>query len=115
MKTRRLICPDFRRIEVEEDELEGLGDDGILVRNEYTAVSVGMKIHNWLHGCEPGREPRFPRVTGPAMPESLGTWAIFVWKIGKVAAGCLEQGGGAVLRASARGRGAPAIMSRSIE
>ncbi len=64
MKTRRLICPDFRRIEIEEVELDRVGDDGILVRNEFTAVSVGTEVYNWVHGCEPGREPRFPRVTG---------------------------------------------------
>ena len=62
MKIRRLTGTDIRGIEVEEVDLDALADDGILVRNEFTAVSVGTEIYNWLHGCEPGGEVRFPRV-----------------------------------------------------
>lgn len=64
MKGRRLICHDKRRIEVEDVELDPVPDDGILVENEYTAVSVGTEIWGYLHGCEIGGEPRFPRKTG---------------------------------------------------
>ena len=39
-------------------------DDGVLVQNEYTAVSVGTEIYNYINGCEPGGEPSFPRTTG---------------------------------------------------
>ena len=36
----------------------------MLVQNEYTAVSVGTEIYNYINGCEPGGEPSFPRNTG---------------------------------------------------
>lgn len=39
-------------------------DDGVLVQNEYTAVSVGTEVYNFINGCEPGGQPRFPRNTG---------------------------------------------------
>jgi len=64
MKASRLICPDIRRIEVENFELPEMTDDAILVQNEYTAVSVGTEIYNWLHGSEPGQPAAFPRTTG---------------------------------------------------
>ena len=64
MKYRRLICPGARRIEVDESELGPLPDDGVLVQQEYTAVSAGTEIYNWIHGSEPGRKPTFPRQTG---------------------------------------------------
>ena len=64
MQPRHLICPDLRQIEVENFDLDPLPDDGILVENEYTAISVGTEIWGFLHGCEPGGEPRFPRKTG---------------------------------------------------
>ena len=64
MEARRLTCRDIRRVEVEAFDLSPLPDNGILVRNEYTAVSIGTEIYNWLHGCEPGRQPSFPRLTG---------------------------------------------------
>lgn len=38
--------------------------DGVLVQNEYTAVSVGTEIYNYINGCEPGGQPSFPRNTG---------------------------------------------------
>ena len=64
MKARRLICRDVRQIEVEEFELGAPPDDGILVQNEYTAVSVGTELYGWTHGSEPGRERSFPHETG---------------------------------------------------
>lgn len=64
MKAVRLICPAVRRIEVEKFELPELTDDAILVQNEYTAVSVGTEIYNWLYGSEPGRPVQFPHPTG---------------------------------------------------
>ena len=64
MKGQRLICEGLRRIQVEEFELPCPGPDEILVQNHYTAISVGTEIYNWLHGAEPGGEPRFPRPTG---------------------------------------------------
>ena len=64
MKTTRLICPGPQRIELEEVELGPTPDDAILVRNEYTAVSAGTEIYNYIHGGEPGQAPQFPRTTG---------------------------------------------------
>jgi 2-desacetyl-2-hydroxyethyl bacteriochlorophyllide A dehydrogenase len=51
-------------MEVEEFDLGPVPDDGILVENEYTAVSIGTEIYEWTHGGEPGSESRFPRTTG---------------------------------------------------
>lgn len=64
MKARRLICRGLRQIEVEEFEIGKPPDDGILVQNEYTAVSVGTEIYAWVHGANPGRPYKFPRTTG---------------------------------------------------
>jgi 2-desacetyl-2-hydroxyethyl bacteriochlorophyllide A dehydrogenase len=64
MKARRLICRGLRKIEVEDFGLGPPPDGGILVQNEYTAVSVGTEIWNWVHGAAPGREYTFPRTTG---------------------------------------------------
>ena len=64
MEARRLISPVVRRMELEEFELPDLTDDSILVQNEYTAVSPGTEIYNWLHGSEPGQPEQFPHTTG---------------------------------------------------
>ncbi len=64
MKAQQLNRTDFRRIELAEHELSVLPADGVLVKNEYTAVSVGTEIHNYIHGTEPGGAVRFPRATG---------------------------------------------------
>ncbi len=64
MKSKRLVNTDFRQIVLEEYELPSVPNDGVLVQNEYTAVSVGTEIYNFINGCEPGGEPRFPRNTG---------------------------------------------------
>jgi len=64
MKAQRFVCSDVRRIEVEDYEVPAVGDDEILVQNEYTAVSVGTEIYCWLHGAEPRHKPSFPRHTG---------------------------------------------------
>ncbi len=64
MKARRLICKGLRQIEVEEFEIGKPPDDGILVQNEYTAVSPGTEIYAWVHGASPGRPYSFPRTTG---------------------------------------------------
>lgn len=50
MRSHRLICSEIRRIEVEEFELGPLPDDGILVENEFTAVSIGTEIYNLSGG-----------------------------------------------------------------
>jgi len=64
MEARRIICPESCRAELEEFELDRLPDNGILVRNEYTAVSIGTEIYNWEHGGEPGMKRTFPHLTG---------------------------------------------------
>lgn len=53
-----------RQIEVAEFDLDPILNDGILVKNEYTAVSIGTEIYNWTHGSEPGMKSRYPRTTG---------------------------------------------------
>ncbi len=64
MRSQRLVNTDFRKIILEEYEIPSVPDDSVLVQNEYTAVSVGTEVYNYIHGCEPGGEPRFPRNTG---------------------------------------------------
>ena len=64
MDARRLLCTDIRQIEVQPFEIGPVPDDGILVENEYTAVSVGTEIHNYTQGGEPGQKRSFPRATG---------------------------------------------------
>ncbi len=64
MKSHRLICPDIRRIELAEFELPRVPDHGILVQNDYTAVSVGTEIYSYAHGGEPSSARNFPRSTG---------------------------------------------------
>jgi len=64
MQAQRLMCTDKRKIEVVDFELPSLPDNGILVQNDITAVSVGTEIHNYIQGSEPGRPQKFPRPTG---------------------------------------------------
>ena len=64
MHARRLISRSVRQMETESFDPGPVPDDGILVRNDFSAVSVGTETWNWLHGAEPGREPVFPRTTG---------------------------------------------------
>lgn len=64
MKGRRLICKGIRQIEVEDFEVGKPPDDAILVQNEYTAVSVGTELYQWVHGASPGQKAVFPRPTG---------------------------------------------------
>ena len=64
MKAQRLICTDIRRIELAEFELPRVPDHGILVQNDYTAVSVGTEIYGYAHGGEPASAITFPRSTG---------------------------------------------------
>lgn len=63
-KIKRLINTDFRKIEIEEYELDYLADDSILVENEYTAISVGTEIYSYINGCEPNGIVNFPRTSG---------------------------------------------------
>ena len=64
MNARRLLCTDIRQIQLQPFEIGPVPEDGILVENEYTAVSVGTEIHNYTHGGEPGQKRSFPRGTG---------------------------------------------------
>ncbi|MFZ1757287.1 MAG: hypothetical protein WBO46_05815 [Caldilineaceae bacterium] len=64
MNARRLISRSVCQMEVEGFDPGPIPDDGILVRNDFSAVSVGTETWNWLHGAKPGREPLFPRTTG---------------------------------------------------
>ena len=64
MKAQRLICTDIRRIELAEFDLPRVPDHGILVQNDYTAVSVGTEIYSYAHGGEPASTITFPRSTG---------------------------------------------------
>ena len=49
---------------MEECDLPAIPDDGVLVKNDYTAVSVGTEIYNYIHGREPTGIVKFPRTTG---------------------------------------------------
>jgi len=62
MKAQRVICPGVRQIEGEEFELGDLPDDGILVQNQVTAVSIGTELWGWMGN--PGQQNFFPRTTG---------------------------------------------------
>lgn len=64
MDFHRLICTDIRRIEIEPFNLGPVPHDGFLVKNEYTAVSIGTEIYQWTHGSEPSRNANFPHPTG---------------------------------------------------
>ena len=64
MKAHRLIRHGIRQIEVEDFEIGVLPEDGLLVENEYTAISVGTELWNWTHGAEPSRTAKFPQMTG---------------------------------------------------
>ena len=64
MKATRFLIPGIRRMELASFETGPVPDDGILIENQYTAVSVGTEIHGWTHGGEPGNPVRFPRPTG---------------------------------------------------
>ena len=64
MKAKRLICTDIRRIELESFDLPRVPNQGVLVQNDYTAVSVGTEIYNYAHGGEPSRARTFPQPTG---------------------------------------------------
>ena len=55
MRAQRFAVPEIRQIELEEFELGPVPADGILLENEYTAVSMGTEIFNWTRGSEPGR------------------------------------------------------------
>jgi len=67
MKARRLICKGTRQIEVEDFELGDMPAGGMLVKNDYTGISVGTELYNWMHGGNPGPngwKAEFPRGTG---------------------------------------------------
>ena len=64
MRAQRLVCTDLGRIELEDFSLAPVPANGILVRNDFTAVSVGTEIYGYVHGGEPGQAPSFPRPTG---------------------------------------------------
>jgi len=61
---QRLISNACRQMELEAFDPGPVPDDGVLVENEYTAVSVGTELYNWLHGADWGQSASFPRTTG---------------------------------------------------
>ena len=60
MKIKQLICPGIRQISVGEIELPPVPDDGILVQNQVTAVSIATELWGWMQGGNPGQESIFP-------------------------------------------------------
>ncbi|MCZ6636443.1 MAG: zinc-binding alcohol dehydrogenase [bacterium] len=64
MDAQRFICPDTRKIELETFDPGPVPANGILVKNDYTAVSVGTEVYGWIQGAEPGGKRSFPRTTG---------------------------------------------------
>jgi 2-desacetyl-2-hydroxyethyl bacteriochlorophyllide A dehydrogenase len=61
---RRFIVNGVRHIEIETFDPGPVPDDGILVENEYTAVSVGTELYCWIHGHEWSRPKTLPQPTG---------------------------------------------------
>ena len=61
---RRFIVNGIRSIELEPFDPGPVPDDGILVENEFTAVSVGTELYGWVHGHEWGRPNSHPQPTG---------------------------------------------------
>ena len=64
MKAHLLICPDIRKIEIEDFDIDVIPEDGFLVQNEYTAVSVGTEVYRWVHGGPAGQMVQFPQMPG---------------------------------------------------
>ena len=64
LEGRRFVCPGPGRIELESFPIDALPEDGVLIENAYTAVSVGTEIYGFLHGDRPGKQPAYPRYTG---------------------------------------------------
>ena len=64
MKSQRFTCTGKRQIELQDFELPPVPNDGILVQNDYTAVSVGTEIYGYVHGGEPSQAGSFPHSTG---------------------------------------------------
>ena len=54
MNAKRFVCPETRKIELETFDPGPVPPDGILVKNDYTAVSVGTEVYGWIQGAEPG-------------------------------------------------------------
>ena len=48
MIARRFTIPEIRRIEIEEFKIGETPEDGVLIENEFTAVSVGTEIYNLI-------------------------------------------------------------------
>jgi 2-desacetyl-2-hydroxyethyl bacteriochlorophyllide A dehydrogenase len=61
---RRFICPERRRIDIEEFDVASPQAGQVLIEQALTAVSTGTEIYGWLHGGEPSQQPHFPRTTG---------------------------------------------------
>jgi len=61
---QRFIINGIRSIEIETFDPGPVPDDGILVENEYTAVSVGTELYCWIHGHEWSRPQTLPQPTG---------------------------------------------------
>jgi len=64
MKIKQLINTGPRKIELQEQLFQKLSDNSILVQNEYTAISVGTEVYNFIYGKEPNSKTKFPRTTG---------------------------------------------------
>ena len=58
------MCIAKRQIELQDFELPPVPENGVLVQNDYTAVSVGTEIYSYIHGGEPSQAGSFPRSTG---------------------------------------------------
>ena len=50
MKIKQLINTGPRKIELQEQLFQKLSDNSILVQNEYTAISVGTEVYNFIYG-----------------------------------------------------------------
>jgi len=64
LQGQRLVRVGFRRVEVESFDVPHPQAGQILIQQTITAVSTGTEVYSFVHGAEPGREPRFPGPTG---------------------------------------------------
>lgn len=64
LNARRFVVQGIRDITLESFDPGPVPGDGILVRNEFTAVSVGTELYSYVHGHEWGQPPRHPHPTG---------------------------------------------------
>ena len=65
IQARRLVTTGIREVAVEDCTIDSLPDNGVLVENEYTAVSAGTELSAWVNGWDYAAQPaQFPMGMG---------------------------------------------------